>query len=347
MAKPTRYTEELIAEYIKRGYWTAETLGDIWDQNAREYPDKEALVDSKTRLTWAQAKQWIDRMALHLVELGIKRDEVIALQLPNVVEVFLLRIACEKAGILCTHLLRTFHHYEMESILKRVEAVGMIIPWQFAGFDYFRMIEEIRPSLPALRHILVSDDRVPEGAISVKEMVEQPIEERYPPDYLEGRRYRAEEVSVITVTTGTTGLSKLIENPICACIKKTQSFSRTLRLTPEDTVAVMTAGLGAVFLVGFCSAPKVVARIVMQEKFEAEEAFRLIEKERITVLSLVPAQAITMARHLKLDSYDLSSLRMILLSGAPLSYSEGVEIEEGLGCLVMQGWSAMDASIGP
>lgn len=346
MAKPTRYTPELIAEYMKSGHWTTETFSDIWEHNARVYPDREAVVDSKTRLTWAQAKQWIDRFALHLVSLGTKKDDVIALQLPNVVELFLLRIACEKAGVLCAQMLRTFRHYEMEYILKRVEAVGVVIPWHFGGFDYFKMIQEIRPSLPNLRHILVCDDRVPEGATSIKEMVRQPIEDRYPSSHLEGRRFRETEVSSIAVTTGTTGLPKLIENPICAYIKKTQSFSRALRLTSEDTIAVMSTGFGAVFLVGFCSAPKLGARIVMQEKFEAEEALRLIGEESLSVLSLVPSQAIVMARHPNLDNYDLSSLRVILLSGARLNYSEGLEIEERLGCPVMQAWSSQESTIG-
>lgn len=73
VAKPMRYTTDLIAEYMKSGHWTTETFSDIWEHNAREYPDREAVVDSKTRLTWAQAKQWIDRFALHLVRLGTKK----------------------------------------------------------------------------------------------------------------------------------------------------------------------------------------------------------------------------------------------------------------------------------
>jgi non-ribosomal peptide synthetase component E (peptide arylation enzyme) len=346
VSKATRYTDDLVAEYMRGGYWTSETLPDIWDQNAREYPDKEALVDSKTRLTWAQAKQWIDRMALHLVKLGIEKDEVIALQLPNVAELFLFMVACEKAGILRVNLLRTLRHYEMEQILKKVEAVGVVIPWQFGGFDYFKMIHEISPGLPALRHIFVCDDKIPGNTISVKEMVKEPIEDGYPADYLAGRRFKETEVSAITVTTGSTGLPKLIENPVCSVIKKTQSFSRALRLTCEDRVAVMSAGFGAVLLVGFCSAPKVAARIVMQEKFEAEGALRLIENEKISVLSLVPAQAISIARHSKFDDYDLSSVRVILLSGAPLSYAEGLEVEVRLRCPVMQAWSTMDSTIG-
>jgi non-ribosomal peptide synthetase component E (peptide arylation enzyme) len=346
VAKPTRYTPELIAEYTNNGYWTGENLPDVWDQNAREHPDKEAIVDSKTRLTWAQAKQWIDRFTLHLIKLGIKKDEVIAIQLPNVVELFLMMVACEKAGVLQVHLLRTMRHYEMEQILKKVEAVAMIIPWHFRDFDHFKMIQEIRPRLPALRHILICNDRVPEGTTSVKEMFKVPIEDSYSSDFLAARRFEATDVSSIAVTTGTTGLPKLIENPICAYFRKTQSFSRALRLTHEDTVAVMSAGLGSVFLAGFAGAPKVAARIVMQEKFDPEEALGLIEKESISVLSLVPAQAIMLARHPNLGNYDLTSLRGILLSGAPLRYTEGLEIEERLGCPVMQAWSSMDSTIG-
>jgi non-ribosomal peptide synthetase component E (peptide arylation enzyme) len=346
VAKPTRYTPELIAEYMKSGYWTTETFSDIWEYNAMTYPDREAIVDSKTRLNWAQAMQWIDRFALHIVKLGIKKDEVIAIQLPNVVELFLLMVACEKAGILRVHLLRTIRHYEMEHILKKVKAVGVVIPWHFRDFDHFKMIQKIRPSLPTLKHIFICDDRVPEGTISVKKMFNGPIEDRYPSYTFKGRKFKATDVSAITLTTGTTGLPKLIENPICASFKKTHSFSRSLALTPEDTVAVMSAGLGSVFLAGFAGAPKVAARIVMQERFDPEEALGLIEEERISVLSLVPAQAIMLARHPNLGNYDLSSLRVILLSGAPLRYTEGVEIEESLGCPVMQAWSSMDSTIG-
>ena len=70
MAKPTLYTPEMVDKYVKMGYWSSETLSDLWDQNARDYPHKEAIVDSKTRLTWAMAKQQIDRLALGILELG-------------------------------------------------------------------------------------------------------------------------------------------------------------------------------------------------------------------------------------------------------------------------------------
>ena len=80
--RPTRYNEELIRRYKK--FWEPVGFSQLWEKNAEKYPEKEALVDSfGTRLTWAEAKRWMDRLALGFVELGIKRDEVIVFQLPN------------------------------------------------------------------------------------------------------------------------------------------------------------------------------------------------------------------------------------------------------------------------
>ena len=54
----------MIVEYTEKGYWTSVTFADLWDQRALDCPNKETLVDSRARLTWSQAKQWTDRLAL-------------------------------------------------------------------------------------------------------------------------------------------------------------------------------------------------------------------------------------------------------------------------------------------
>jgi non-ribosomal peptide synthetase component E (peptide arylation enzyme) len=57
MAKPTRYTKKMMDEYLNKGLWRKESIADLWDQNAKLIPQKEALVDSKGRLTWLQVKE--------------------------------------------------------------------------------------------------------------------------------------------------------------------------------------------------------------------------------------------------------------------------------------------------
>ena len=71
--KPIRYKREMVDEFVKNGYWTQETFYDFWDRNAREYGESEALVDSKYRLTWAEAKHLVDAMAISWIEMGIPK----------------------------------------------------------------------------------------------------------------------------------------------------------------------------------------------------------------------------------------------------------------------------------
>jgi non-ribosomal peptide synthetase component E (peptide arylation enzyme) len=55
--KPTRFTEEMVDEYVRKGYWDSTLISDYWDQNAVLYPNEEAIVDENVRLTWSQGGQ--------------------------------------------------------------------------------------------------------------------------------------------------------------------------------------------------------------------------------------------------------------------------------------------------
>jgi len=128
--KPIRYDREEIKKNLKEGYWDKTILSDYWDRNAKQWPNKEALVDSTgSRLTWAQAKQRIDRIALALVkDLKLERDARLMVQLPNCVEQVLVRLACEKAGILSIAEMTTFRQTEIKEIASLTQAVGIVIP---------------------------------------------------------------------------------------------------------------------------------------------------------------------------------------------------------------------------
>ena len=62
--KPLHITDDYRDRYTRSGYWGKPTLVELWEQNTEVYPDREAVVDSNRRVTWAQAKTWCDRVAL-------------------------------------------------------------------------------------------------------------------------------------------------------------------------------------------------------------------------------------------------------------------------------------------
>jgi non-ribosomal peptide synthetase component E (peptide arylation enzyme) len=342
--KPLRHTQEMMERYTRGGYWCRPSIPDLWDYNARNYPDKEAIVDSKTRMTWSEAKKWIDRVALGLLELGIKKDEVIVSQLPNSVEAMLIRYSLEKAGILGLPVMMTLRQREIEYILSHVKATGIILVPEFGGFNYYHMIQEIRPNLPQLRYLFVLGDQVPEGTISIKQLGQHPIEERYPDDYLQSTKFGPYELIGLMMTSGTTGFPKFVERPNNLWLTGKVNVERW-KMTGEDICAAFAPIIGGGSgVLCWLTAPHVAAKVVILEKFDPEEALRLIEKERVTIASGVPAQMAMIVRHPNFDYYDLSSLRAFFYAGAVCPYSLAEEVEAKMGCRIITDLGAADCS---
>lgn len=344
MAKATRYTPELVRECFDKGYWEPTTFSDLWDRNARECPDKEAVTDSESRLTWSQANLAADRLALGLMDMGLKKDDMIILQLPNSLDLFLLRIACEKAGILCMPVLRTYREREISYFIEQTRAAAIAIPLEFRGFNYLDMVRKMAPRFPHLKHILISGDEAPAGTVSVASLREQPIEKRYPRDLLQKTKTPATEFSLVLLTTGSTGTPKFVESPICATMCRERALVKKLGFTGEEVYGILSPVGGGVNSRGYYGVAIVAGKTVIQDRFEAEDALRLIEKEGITFAFFAPAQLALMLKHPNLNKYDLSSLRLIWTGSAPVPPDLAVEAEKKL-CKIIQGYSSIDCSV--
>ena len=68
----TPYREKDVAQYLNNNWWRNLALGDLLDRAADMHPDQEAFVDRATRLTYGQARNQLDQLALGLMELGIE-----------------------------------------------------------------------------------------------------------------------------------------------------------------------------------------------------------------------------------------------------------------------------------
>jgi non-ribosomal peptide synthetase component E (peptide arylation enzyme) len=203
----------MIEDYCQRGLWSQETLSDIWDRNAKEYPGKEALKDSHRQLTWAEVKLWTDRVALSLRSWGLAKDDAVVVQLPNWSELLMMHIACEKAGLLYIPAMRNLQERELKHILNETEARAIVIPWKFKDTDYYAMVQGLLPVIPQLKHIIICGNERPQGIISLSEMVTRSIEREYPADYIQRIKMPPFEVCFIRPTSGTTGMPKLVELP--------------------------------------------------------------------------------------------------------------------------------------
>jgi len=342
--KPTRFTEQMIDEYVKNGYWDSSLITDVWDRNAILYPDDEAIVDEDTRLTWSEAKKQIDRIALGLLELGIKKDEMIAIQLHNCAELFTVRLACEKAGIIAVTILPTFRHAEVAAILKHTEAVGIVIPQQFRTLDCFKMIQDIRPQTPSLKYVFVVGDDVPDGTISIKEMAKRELERHYPGDFLQRRKFSAFETFQIATTTGTTGKPKCVEFVSCVRQCTGRVVAKRLKMAHNDILGAFAPVIaGGCYNEVYRAAPLVGAKIVLAKYFTPEEILTSIEQEKVTIIATVPTVLIRIVDHPDFEKYNISSLRYVKHGGSSLPYDQALKAWEKFGCPLLPAYGGLDA----
>ena len=340
---PPRFTPELIAEYMQRGFWDDKLVADHVDENARNYPDKEALVDSRYRLTWSEVSRLSDRIALGLLDLGFRKDDLILEQLPNCAELYLLMVAGEKAGIIVVNAQPTFRHYEISAIAKRVKAKGIVIPQNYRNFDYFNMINEIRPELPQMKHVFVTGTDAPEGAISFDSLMQNNLESKYAPDYLQQTRNKPYEVWRVVCTSGTTGVPKLGSWETCPVKSAGRNLVRDWGLGPDDILGAFYNIIGGgLSIASVYSVALAAAKLVLLERFTAEGFCQLVESERITVAGIVPAEVAQLLEYPDLDKYDLGSLRLLAHSTTLLPRELALRAEKRLECKYVQTYGSAD-----
>ncbi|MDO8692448.1 MAG: AMP-binding protein [Dehalococcoidia bacterium] len=347
MTIQTRFTPEIIREFRERGFWSDLLLTDRLDERVRLTPDKEAIVDSHQRVTYAQLARMVDRIALGLLELGIRPGDRATLQFPNRIEALAVFYALAKIGAISCPVVPYYRGAEVRYIMETSESVAVVIPKEFGGFDYTRMIDEIRPGLPNLKHTIVLGDDIPAGAVSLNHMINRPLESKYPVDYLRQFRPKADDVVALVYTSGTESAPKA---PIWThnSAHNSQWFNEAWQIKDTETVLNLAPIFHALGLseAGYNAAVVVGARVVMMDAFEPEGAMRLIQQEKANVMLGVPPQLISILNHPSFGKYDLSSLRLATASGGPTPGEVIRQLHEKIGCKFIAFWGMTECVVG-
>jgi non-ribosomal peptide synthetase component E (peptide arylation enzyme) len=345
--KPIRYTQEMVDEFLNDGYWTKELFYDFWERNAREYGDQEALVDSKYRVTWAEAKKLVDAIAYTWVQMDIPQSSRIIIQSPNSVYGFLARIAAERAGLISLTVYPYLRERELTYMVERTEASAVVILNEYHNFNYLEMYRDLQKKFPHLEKIFLFDDEVPEeapeGTYSLTQLAQAAAAKPIDEEALKARRLDPiGNISLLTTTSGTTGIPKLVEWPTAPRVCTSKGRVDIWGLTNKDTtMAIAPHAGGAAGTLTYFAAPIAGAKTVMLEEFDPEAALALIEKEKATAIGVVPTHLVRM---LEVDAskYDLSSLRFIRSAGGYLSPQIAEEAETAFGANITSDLGTQD-----
>ncbi len=340
-----RYTDEMAEEFKNAGYWTDETFYDYWSLNAKKFPNREALVDSKYRITWGEAKELIDSIATHFIESGLEKDDRIIIQTPNTAYGMLARIAAERAGLISLTVYPYMRERELDYMIERTQAKAVVIPHIYRKHNYVDMFHSLNEKYKTIKYFYLLEEDISnlsgENFFSIMEIAK--AKKNLSEEEFKKRRFNPfTDVALLTSTTGTTGIPKLVEWPIAPRMCTSKGRIELWFLTKNDTVAAIAphAGGAAGTLVYF-AAPIAGAKIVLLEEFTPEGALELMEKEKVTAIGVVPTHLVRMLEK-DVEKYNLDNLRFIRSAGGYLPPDVAQEAEERMGGVITSDLGTQD-----
>ena len=147
----------LNKEYVEKyqSIWPNRTIIDYLKDAIAKDPEKLAIFDKKSRYTYGELGRLVDRVALGLLELGIRKGDVISIQLPNWNEFIILHYAATRIGAITNPLIPIYRDREIGYMVGTVESKMIVIPDQFRGYDYPAMINRLSHQWPSVEHVYV------------------------------------------------------------------------------------------------------------------------------------------------------------------------------------------------
>lgn len=299
-------------------------LGDYSGWWARMRGDERAAIFENRALSWRELDAQAGGVAAALQALGVARGDRVGVLLGNCMEWYVAYIAAFKAGAILVPLNPGYGDAELREIAAQAECRVLVSKPALMR----RLSAEAPESDAAVR--LYPRDGAPLGFAQAAASGARPREVRVAGD----------DVAVISFTSGSTGLPKgvmLTHHNICAVSTSVMlehrwtSHEQVLLLAPFAFTGGVIVVLTPTYLSGAC--------LHIEAALDAAGALERIRTRRITSLTAVPIFYERIAAVPGFSEADISSLRLAISGGAPVSAqllrsfaAKGVCLRQTYGC---------------
>ena len=284
------------------------TIGDLLSRTADRYGERLAVASchQQKRLTWAELSAEADRVARGLWALGIRRGDRVGLWSTNCIEWIMMHMGCARAGAALVNVNPAYRSHELQFTLTRSRMKALFLWRKDRHADYEEILGRARHGLDLeLEHTVYFDS--PEWS----QLLEA---EGRLPDHV-----AVDDVANIQYTSGTTGLPKGVLLTHHNVVNNGQFLAQGFHYTEQDKIVVpvpLFHCYGCV--IGTMSAVNSGAAIVLANwTFDARATLKAVHEERATSVYGVPAMYVAEMALPDFKSYDLTSLRTGMMSGAP------------------------------
>lgn len=291
-----------------------------FDTACRRARGRVAVVDEGAMLSYDHLLRWSEAISMQLDRYPPKDGRRIALMLPNSAAFVASFFAVARMGGVIAPLNVGYRSQELEHYLTDIDAAAVLV--HPAVVDPVREAIERLPVKPALLVVEPSGTCKPLTSGDVLHRVYPPSDD--PP-------------LLLLYTSGSTGPSQRVVRTHGRLLAEVETLRTLFRVSPHDRFlgaapfshvnglvrSMLTAMLGG-------------ATLYPIQRFSRRAILQLIGKERLTFFGGVPQMFILLAQTPRRDTVNVSSLRIVFSSSAPLIPRDNQDFYRAYGLFIRQ-----------
>jgi fatty-acyl-CoA synthase len=318
---------------LRHPVWERLTLDEYLDRAAQDFAEQPLVLTDDVTLTYSDIVDQSLRIAAGFTALGVGAGQQVGVVMGNYPITVPLLFAIWRVGAVAVPMSTLYRPHELEFAVREAGCSLLVIMERFGSRSYVADLDARVPGwrdgqsevFPALRHVLVYDDRQPDAFLRALPLAGT--------EEIPSRKIGPDDAAVIMFTSGTTGSPKGVvqthDNLLRAAYAGAyhQAFE-------EGRRAVFSLPLYHSFglVVGLLSGLVAGGSIVPLLKFEPDVILKAIQRHRATFLMGVPTMTIALMEQARLKHYDLSSLTAIHSAAAPTPSWVWRDIQQQFGC---------------
>ena len=245
--------------------------------------DRRALAGLQDGQAWVELSRGelltdIANLSAELSALGLRKGDVICLQLPNWTEAVIYTYAASRLGAVVCPITTIYRKRELSFILQRTESRILVAPSTYRGFDYAAMMKELADELPHLEHLICVGETATDGVISSREL--RSSTGSHPIGQVD---VGSDDLAVLAFTSGTTGEAKGVMHSHASMTAAIDDFVHHAGFGHGLTSLVMSPfGHLTGFTWGILMPLKGAGDVVLLETWNAEQALDLFARYSVS-----------------------------------------------------------------
>tara|TARA_Y100001970_G_scaffold282473_1_gene395382 strand:+ start:1701 stop:3317 length:1617 start_codon:yes stop_codon:yes gene_type:complete len=321
-----RHSKDKVDYFLAQKLWTSETLFGLLKKVALTTPNNIFAIESSgLTYTFKDLMLTSTYFSNSLLELGFRKGDVLAVQLPSCIEFLIAYFGAARIGCILSPMHMPYEVQELEPLLAFTGAKGIICVAEDKSWNRPQGLKKLKNQMSSLKHLIVARGKIEDDKCLNMLDLYTPNSKLQEPE-----RILAEDATLLCFTSGTSASPKAVIHASETLISDARAYANTIDLTECDRALIIPPFTHVFGLECVHNALCVGGSIIILDTFSPGAFADTLETKKPTIVYGAPAHLAATLRDGALSNKSLKSVKHVIVGGSICSPAVAKEFENQL-----------------